>query len=123
MVKAIAFTPEELGINPKELEWLLHHSNKLAIEHVEKGGPTDNASLMQLWFESFDTLIISDKAFRKLIMTLASIQIIQIQMQLHDETMSDRLDTVLKLAKELKDKINEKENESEKVLDKTSDQG
>lgn len=118
MVKAIAFTPEELGINPKELEWLLHHSNKLTIEHVEKGGPTDNAALMQLWFESFDTLIISDKAFRKLIMALASIQIIQIQMQIHDETMSDRLDTVLKLAKELKDKITEKENESEKVLDK-----
>ena len=80
-----AFTPEELGLSSKDLKWYMDKCAGLAVEQHEKGGPVENADILKLLSDAFDSLVMSDANFRKMILTLANIQILQIISTLNNE--------------------------------------
>ena len=99
-------TNHDLGIDTKELLWLL---KKSAILVTEKGGVMMSAEdVMRLLRESFDSLIVQNEPFRSLIASLAFAKLLEILIELNSsirESLSDEdrkklADAMLKTIKE-----------------------
>lgn len=98
-------TNHDLGIDSKELLWLLKQSATLV---TEKGGIMMSAKdVMKLLRESFDSLIAQSDSFRSLIATLAFSKLLEILIELNSsiiESLSDEdrqklADSVIKAIK------------------------
>lgn len=99
-------TNHDLGINSKELLWLLKKSATLVAKKGSSSMTTED--VMKLLRESFDSLIVQSESFRSLIASLAFAKLLEILIELNSsimESLSDEdrkklADAMLKTIKE-----------------------